>query len=58
VDENDYSLVYAYHANEVPAARWKIFDPALPPELSTLTELTPGWGYWIKATAESTWIVP
>jgi hypothetical protein len=53
----DFSLVYAYHANEGSAA-WKLFDRSGNPLLNDLTELSPGWGYWVKASAARTWTVP
>ena len=50
----DYSLVYAYHANETDT--WKGATP--PMCLGTiLLEVTPGWAYWIKVTATSIWDV-
>jgi VCBS repeat-containing protein len=56
VGDTTYSLVYTYHADEPSLTRWKLFDPT--EGTDTLTELVPGWGYWIKASAETTWIVP
>jgi hypothetical protein len=53
----DFSLVYAYHASEGSAA-WKLYDLAGNPLLNDLTELAPGWGYWIKTSADHTWSVP
>jgi predicted outer membrane repeat protein len=52
----DFSLVYAYHANDESA--WKLFDRTGNPLLNDLTELSPGWGYWIKASDDHTWSVP
>jgi hypothetical protein len=52
----DFSLVYAYHANE-STDPWKLFDSGLPPFLNSLTELSPGWGYWVKVNADHTWDV-
>jgi hypothetical protein len=49
----DYSLVYAYHADETDT--WKRYAPGVPG--NDLLELTPGWGYWIKVSATSTWDV-
>lgn len=48
-------FVWAYHANQSPA--WLSFWRGYPPEGNTLTQLTPGWGYWIFVTADSTWNV-
>jgi hypothetical protein len=49
----DYSLVYAYHAND--ADTWKRYAPGVPG--NDLLELAPGWGYWIKVGTTSTWDV-
>ena len=49
----DYSLVYAYHANETDT--WKRYAPDVPG--NDLLEVTPGWAYWIKVTATSIWDV-
>ena len=51
----DFSLVYAYHADDDPP--WKLFDVDMPPFLNSLTELSPGWGYWVKVTADHSWSV-
>jgi hypothetical protein len=48
-----YTLVYAYHAND--ADTWKRYAPGVPG--NDLVEITPGWGYWIKISATSTWQV-
>jgi hypothetical protein len=50
---SDYSLVYAYHAND--ADTWKRYAPGVPG--NDLLELAPGWGYWIKVGTTSTWHV-
>jgi hypothetical protein len=53
----DFSLIYAYHAND-PSDVWKLWDraaPGNPP--SDLTHLSPGWGYWVKMSANRTWDV-
>ena len=52
----DFSLIYAYHANE-PADPWKLFSRTAPTWSNDLTELEPGWGYWIKVSADHTWSV-
>jgi hypothetical protein len=46
----DYSLVYAYHADD--ADTWKRYAPDVPG--NDLSELAPGWGYWIKVSEAST----
>jgi hypothetical protein len=53
---DDFSLVYAYHADDVQDP-WKLFDPNAPGYVNDLTEMTPGWGYWIYVTADHTWQV-
>jgi hypothetical protein len=53
---DDFSLVYAYHADDV-ADPWKLFDVSSPVFASDLQELSSGWGYWIKVDADSTWSV-
>jgi hypothetical protein len=52
----DYSLVYAYHANDT-ADPWKLFDRSAPAFASDLTSLDPGWGYWVKVSASPVWDV-
>ncbi len=52
----DFSLVFAYHAGDA-ADPWKLFDRAVDPYANDLTELAPGWGYWIKVSAGSDWSV-
>jgi hypothetical protein len=51
----DFSLVYAYHANV--SSPWMLFDLGAPPFVNSLTELAPGWGYWVKVSADNTWNV-
>jgi hypothetical protein len=50
----DFSLVYAYHANETDV--WKKYDRTAPFG-NDLTELVPGWGYWVKVGGDHTWDV-
>jgi uncharacterized protein YjiK len=50
----EYSLVYAYHADDTDT--WKRYAPGVPG--NDLLELAPGWGYWIKVSVEHTWTVP
>jgi len=52
----DFSLVYAYHASET-ADPWKLFGLASPGWANDLTELSPGWGYWVKVSANHIWSV-
>jgi hypothetical protein len=51
----DFSLVYAYHAGD--SLPWQKFDPSAPPYANTLTEVAPGYGYWIKVGGAHTWEV-
>lgn len=53
---NDFTLVYAYHANET-VDPWKLFDRTAPIFSNDLAQLTPGWGYWIKVSADHTWVI-
>ena len=50
-----FSLVYAYHAND--ADPWKLFDHNGPPFVNDLSELSPGWGYWIQTPITNTWTI-
>jgi hypothetical protein len=52
----DFSLVYAFHANDV-GDPWKLFDRTAPPFSNDLTFLSPGWGYWVKVSVNHTWQV-
>jgi hypothetical protein len=54
---SDYSLVYAYHANDpsVPPDPWKRYAQGVPG--NDLLELAPGLGYWIKVEANDIWDV-
>lgn len=51
---DNFTLVYAYHAND--ASPWKMYDPAMPFG-NDLTEMEPGWGYWIWVDTDCTWSV-
>jgi len=49
--------LYSYHASDV-ADPWKLYDRDIPiPELNDLQTLSPGWGYWMYVTADSTWSI-
>jgi hypothetical protein len=50
-----YSLVYAYHANDT-GAPWKLYNRSAIFG-NDLTQLAPGWGYWIYVSGDSTWTV-
>jgi hypothetical protein len=52
-----FTLIYAYHANDPKNDPWKLFDPLGTPYSNDLQPMTPGWGYWINVTADSTWMV-
>jgi len=51
---DDFTLLYAYHANDT--SPWKMFDPAMPFG-NDLTEMEPGWGYWVWVGVDCTWSV-
>jgi len=53
---DDFSLVYAYHANDA-ADPWKLYDRTSLPYSNDLLELAPGWGYWIKVSDDHDWNV-
>ncbi len=53
----DFSLVYAYHADDT-SDPWKLFDRTtgggyVPDRIV----LTPGWGYWVRMSANHVWDV-
>ena len=52
----DFSLVYAFHANDVTDP-WKLFNRTGAPYANDLKQLTPGWGYWVKVSVNHTWSV-
>ncbi len=52
----DFSLVYAFHSNEV-ADPWKMFNRTGLPYANDLNQLSPGWGYWVKVNVNHTWSV-
>ena len=51
----EMTLLYAYHASDTDL--WKLYDRNGLPFLNDLATMTPGWGYWIFVTADSTWSV-
>ncbi len=51
---SDFSLVYAYHSNDT-GDPWKLFDRLGPVFANDLLEMSTGWGYWIKASANHAW---
>ncbi len=53
---DNYNLVYAYHAADT-ADPWKLYDKNAPAWANDLTELSPGWGYWIYVIGDPTWHV-
>jgi len=53
---SDFTIVYTYQANGSPDP-WKLFDRTSPAWSNDLTELSPGWGYWIKVSVNHTWNV-
>jgi len=52
-----YTLVYAYDAAH-PADPWQVFDPSAPAGSNTLTQMEAGRGYWIKASENTTLLIP
>lgn len=48
----NYSEVWMYNSTD---STWYIYYPSA--GLSTLNELTPGYGYWIKATNNDSWVI-
>jgi len=55
VGSTGYSLVYAYHAAASP--QWYLYDRNAEPYANNLTELAPGWGYWIRVSVPATWSI-
>ena len=51
----NFTLVYAYHASDT-SDPWKLFDRNATYS-NDLTELSPGWGYWIQTTMTNTWTI-
>lgn len=51
--EGDYTLIFAYHAVET-GDPWKVFDFEAPAWSNDLTQMAPGWGYWIFVTDNAT----
>ncbi len=47
-----YSMVRQYRASD--PMPWKSYNPNIPPELNSLVNMEPGYGYWIYMTAEGT----
>jgi hypothetical protein len=49
--------VYAYYADD-SVDPWKLFDPTAPAWANDLTDLSPGWGFWVQVVdADHTWDV-
>ena len=48
-----YNLVYGYDASDT-ADPWKKYNPSGPPYANDLTEMRPGFGYWIRMTQAAT----
>jgi hypothetical protein len=51
-----FTLLYEHNASN-PDNPWRKYNPNAPSFVSTLTALTPGMGYWIRATEACTWVV-
>jgi len=54
--DGKYDLVYAYDAWDAEDP-WKKYNTAAPPFLNDLTEMGPGWGYWIRVSEDCVWRV-
>ena len=52
---DEFTLVYAYHANDADA--WKLFDVDSPSWANDLDFLSPGWGYWVKVDVNTDWSI-
>ena len=50
-----YNLVRQYRAGE--PSPWKTYNPGVPPNLNTLKDMEPGYGYWIYMTQSATLII-
>ena len=57
VELTNLNLVMAMHADR-PADPWLLYDKTAPAYVNDLTELTPGWGYWISVVSDDIWTVP
>ena len=55
--DGKYDLVYAHDASD-ETDPWKKYNTAAPPFLNDLTEMGPGWGYWIRVSEDCVWSVP
>ena len=53
--DGKYNVVEAYDAF---SQTWKIYNKNFPPDLNTLTDMSPGWGYWIRTTQACIWSLP
>ncbi len=47
-----YTQVLRYEPGESTA--WKRYNTSIPPWANSLTQITPGWGYWIYVTQDCT----
>jgi hypothetical protein len=52
----NFSLVYSFRAIDLTDP-WKLFNRTGAPYANDLTELVPGWGYWVKVIVNSIWNV-
>jgi hypothetical protein len=50
---SDYNLVMAFDAPE--SEPWLLYDPTAPSYANDLTEMAPGWGYWVELNSSGTW---
>ena len=47
-----YDLVRQYRAGD--STPWKTYNPAVPPQINTLKDMEPSYGYWIYMTQDAT----
>lgn len=52
-------LTNACHANDINDDWWKLFNRTAGSGYQPdLTELSPGWGYWVKVDSNQLWTAP
>ena len=51
--DGKYDRVWAFHADDAEDP-WKLYNPAAPPFANDLTDMEPGYGYWVRATEACT----
>jgi hypothetical protein len=53
----DFSLIFSYRAADT-LDPWKLYDRLAPAYANDLTQVAPGWGYWVMVSADHMWDVP